>query len=79
VDAKGPNVCTNAALTFGKDVPDLSPENSTRESLELGAFLADVCLGDNIAAKKILNVAVHQTFKVFISSRLLVLKTYFFR
>ncbi len=43
-----------AALIFGKDVPDLIPENMTRQSLEWGTFVASVVDGDNNAAKKIL-------------------------
>lgn len=43
-----------AAQILGKDVPGLIPENGTRGSLEFGAFLANVCSGDNSAAKKIL-------------------------
>jgi tetratricopeptide (TPR) repeat protein len=44
----------SAALIFGKDVPDLIPENTTRQSLEWGAFVASICDGDNNAAKKVL-------------------------
>lgn len=44
----------SAALSFGKEVPGLIRDNMTRQSLEWGAFVANVCDGDNKAAKKIL-------------------------
>lgn len=41
----------SAAKIFAKDIPDLIPENTVRSTLELRLFIADVCLGDNRAAK----------------------------
>lgn len=45
----------SAVEEFGREIPDLVPENRTRQGLELRLFVACMCTGDNKSAKKVLN------------------------